>query len=51
MGSITQVAQLVLCDILEGWDGVGCGGEVQEEGDICILTTDSYCVAETSIVL
>ena len=26
----------MLCDDLEGWDGVGGGMEVQEEGDICI---------------
>ena len=32
MGScpIAQRAQLVLCDNLEGWDGVGGGKEVQE---------------------
>ena len=27
----------VLCDGLEGWDGVRGGREAQEEGDICIL--------------
>ena len=27
----------MLCDKLEGWDGVRDGNEVQEGGDICIL--------------
>ena len=27
----------MLCDNLEGWDGVGGGREVQEGGDICIV--------------
>ena len=31
----------VLCDNLEGWDGVGSGREVQEGGDIWIPTADS----------
>ena len=31
-----QGAQTVLCDNLDGWDGVGGGREVQEGGDICI---------------
>ena len=31
----------MLCDNLEGWNGVGGGREVQQEGDICILMTDS----------
>ena len=26
----------MLCDDLEGWDGVGSWKEVQEGGDICI---------------
>ena len=30
----------VLCENLEGWDGVGGGREVQE-GDICIPMADS----------
>ena len=34
---------MVLCDNLEGWDGVGGGREVQEGGDICILKADSCC--------
>ena len=29
-------------DNLEGWDGVGGGREVQEEGGICIFMADSY---------
>ena len=41
----------MLCDNLEGWDGVGSGKEVQEGGDICILMADlhlkltQYCKA------
>ena len=31
----------MLCDSLEGWDGVGDGREVQEGGDIYILVADS----------
>ena len=31
----------VLCDNLEGWDGVGGGREVQEGGGIQILMADS----------
>ena len=31
----------MLCDYLEGWDGVGSGREVQEEGNICMPMTDS----------
>ena len=32
----------MLCDNLEGWDVVGGEWEVQEGGDICIPTADSY---------
>ena len=39
----------MLCDNLEGWDGVGGGREVQEEGDICIPMADScQYMAETN---
>ena len=31
----------VLCDNLEGWDGVGGEKEVQEGGDICMSMADS----------
>ena len=31
----------MLCDPLEGWDGVGGGREVQEGEDICIPVADS----------
>ena len=42
----------MLCDDLEGGDGVGGGREVQEGGDICILMSDSHCcMAETNITL
>lgn len=30
----------VLCDNLEGWDGLEGGRESQEGGDICILMAD-----------
>ena len=32
----------VLCDNLEGWNGEGGGGNVQEEGAICVPNADSY---------
>ena len=42
----------MLCDNLEGWDGVEGGRGVQEGGDICIPVADSCrCVAETNIIL
>ena len=31
----------VLCDNLEGWDGVGSGREVQEGGYMCMSMADS----------
>ena len=34
-------SNLVLCDNVEGWDGVGGGREVQEARDICIPMADS----------
>ena len=41
-----------LCDSLEEWAGVGGGREVQEGGDVRILTADSrWCVAETDKIL
>ena len=33
--------KLVLCDNLEGWEGVGGGREVPEGGDICISSVQS----------
>ena len=43
---------LVLCDNLEGWDGVAGGREVQECWDIHILMADSRgCVAEANTTL
>ena len=42
----------MLCDGLEGWDGLGGGREIQERGNICILMADSFChVAETNVTL
>ena len=32
----------MLCDNLEGRNGVGGGREVQEGGDMCVLMSDSY---------
>ena len=41
----------MLCDDLEGWDGVGWE-EVQEGGDICIHIAASLCrTAETNTSL
>ena len=42
----------MLCDNLEGWDGVGGGKEVQEGGNICIPMADSCrYMAETITLL
>ena len=42
----------MLCDNLEGWDGVGGNREVREGGDICILMADScWCMAEANALL
>lgn len=32
----------MLCDNLEGWNGVGGGREVPKEEDICIPVADSH---------
>ena len=40
---MTQGGNPVLCDNLEGWDGVGGGKEAQEGRDICIHITHSLC--------
>ena len=41
---------MVLCDNLEGWDGVGGGKEIQERGNICKTVADLWwCMAETGI--
>ena len=41
----------MLCDNLEGWDGVGGGREVQEGGDIRVPVADSCgYTAETNTV-
>ena len=45
-------SDLVLCDNLEGWDGVAGGREGLEGGDICISLADSCCcLAETNTIL
>ena len=41
----------MLCDNLEGWDGMG-GGGVEEGGYVYLLMADSYCyVAEANTIL
>ena len=48
----TQGAQQILGDSLEGWHRVGCGREVQEGGDTCVLMADPpCCIAETNTPL
>ena len=41
---MTQEFNLVLCDNLEEWDGVGIARKAPEGGHICILMADSYCM-------
>ena len=42
---------LVLCDNLEGWDGVGGRGNFRR-GDIRVLVADSCCcIAEANTIL
>ena len=42
----------MLCDNVEGCDGVGGGKEVHAGGDICTPMTDScQCMAETNTIL
>ena len=36
----------MLCDDVEGWDGVGRWEEAQEGGDIRIHVADSWCCTE-----
>ena len=31
----------MVCDNIEGWDGVGGGKDLQEGGNICVLMADS----------
>ena len=38
---LKNMSLLVLCDNLEGWDGMGVGPKFQEGGDICIPMGDS----------
>ena len=52
--SITVFHDLVLCDSLEGWNGMGGGRDIQEGGDIliCIRMVDSrWCTAEINTIL
>ena len=41
----------MLTDDLEWGDGGDGGREVQEGGDVCILTTNSHCMAKTNTTL
>ena len=42
----------MLCDNLDGGDGVEGGREVQEGGDICLAVTDlCRCTAKTNTML
>ena len=42
----------MLCDNLEGWDGLGSGKEVQQGGNTCVLTAGSCCcMAEANTAL
>ena len=41
----------MLCDNLEGWDGMGGRREVQEGGDTCKPVADSCCMAEMNTTL
>ena len=42
----------MFCENLEGWDGMGVAGEVQEGGDISVLVADSHCcVVEANTTL
>ena len=38
---------MVLCDNLEGWDGLGGGERFKREGT-CILMADSSCMADAT---
>lgn len=45
-------SDLVLCNNMEGWDGVGGGGRFMREDTYVIPMTDSCCyVAENSTIL
>ena len=42
----------MLCDNLEGQEGVGGGTGIQEGGDVCIPVADAYgSMAETNTTL
>ena len=42
----------MLCDNLEGWDGVGGGREAHEGGDMCTPVTDPcQWTADTNTVV
>ena len=42
----------MLCDNLKVWDGLRGGEEVQEGGEICILTAISHCcISEVKTIL
>ena len=41
----------MLCDSLEEWNGMGREREIQEGGDIYVLTADSLCMEEDNTIL
>ena len=41
----------MLCDNLEGLDGVGGGRRIQEGENTCIPEADSWCMAEANTIL
>ena len=41
----------MLCDNLEGWDGMAGGKDVWEGGYIHIPMSDSCCIEETNTIL
>lgn len=48
----TENPKPVIYDHLEGWDGEGCGSDVQEGGDIGVPVADSCrCLTETNTIL
>ena len=42
---------MVLCDNLEGWDGVGMGGHSRGRGYMYTYADSRCCMAETNAIL
>ena len=46
---LSSFSNPVLCDNLEGWNGVGGGREAPKGGGVCVFMADSHCrIAETN---